>query len=100
MFGSVLRARRAVAATGAGALAFGIAAISAAPAVADSDDIVVFKSADRAVASAGDAVEYEVEIRGSQLIDVDKLTSPQSIADLFEAFETSDSNVRVFDDVP
>jgi len=47
MFGSVLRARRAVAATGAGALTFGIAAISAAPAVADSDDIVIFTSADR-----------------------------------------------------
>lgn len=63
-------------------------ALIVAPASADSDDIDVTKSADVTSTTAGDTVTYTVEVRGSDLID---LENPG---------ETTDTNVSIFDDIP
>lgn len=88
MFGTAISARRSMAVMGAGVLAFAVTAFTAIPVSADSEDVQVSKTADRASATPGQTVNYEVEVRGTQLIDFN------------EPFQNKDSNVYIFDDVP
>jgi uncharacterized repeat protein (TIGR01451 family) len=88
MLGATVLVRRSATAIGAGVLALALSAVIALPAAADSDDIEVTKGANVASAAAGDTVTYTVEVRGSDLVD---LANPG---------ETTDTNVRIFDDVP
>jgi uncharacterized repeat protein (TIGR01451 family) len=64
--------RRTVRAAGAGALAIAATAALGLPALA-ADDSTVVKTASVSSASAGDAVTYTVEVRGSSLVDFSDL---------------------------
>lgn len=81
-------AARVSAAIGTSIALVAASTLLAAPAYADSDDIVVTKLASVASAHAGDTVAYTVEVRGSDFFDPD------------DFFASQDTNVSIFDEIP